>query len=239
MAAPYMWEKRLLYSSTGGTLFGVLLHIIAVSTTHWLTFEIPGGLYVNATGRVISEVQSGLWRSCKTEFTITRDSSNQIVRNTYETCVRHNLFPTNTELHRDKSTDFQYLDYMRTGSAFGIIALLVMVLGHIFAIYTLRRPRYILKRLTALMHLMTAACVLVENEVFIRRVEYADTHLPERIPNKANHAYGYSFVLSWMCFVFFVIAGIVFLLTSHKRKADMGDIDDTGAEEDEPVAIRR
>lgn len=47
------------------------------------------------------------------------------------------------------------LDYVRTGSAFAIISLLIMMLGHIFAFYTLRRPRYIVKRLTSLMHFMT------------------------------------------------------------------------------------
>lgn len=44
---------------------------------------------------------------------------------------------------------------MRTGTAFGIIAVTVMVIGHMFAFYALRRPRYIVKRLTALIHFMT------------------------------------------------------------------------------------
>ncbi|KAJ8318563.1 hypothetical protein KUTeg_003654 [Tegillarca granosa] len=86
---------------------------------------------------------------------------------------------------------------------------------------------------------MTAACVLVENEVFIRRVEHADNKLPERIPENATHSYGYSFILSWIAFVFYVLAGIVFLLTSHKRKAEMADVSDDHVLEDEPVAIRR
>jgi hypothetical protein len=48
-----------------------------------------------------------------------------------------------------------FSDYMRTGTAFGIIAITVMLIGHMFAFYALRRPRYIVKRLTALIHFMT------------------------------------------------------------------------------------
>lgn len=76
------------------------------------------------------------------------------------------------------------------------------------------------------------------NEVFIRTTEYADAHLPERIPRKAKHQYGYSFVLSWIVFVMYIAAGLVFLFVSHKRKAKFSD-DDAFAEEDEPVRIRR
>jgi hypothetical protein len=35
-----------------------------------------------------------------------------------------------------------FSDYMRTGTAFGIIAITVMLIGHMFAFYALRRPRY-------------------------------------------------------------------------------------------------
>ena len=44
---------------------------------------------------------------------------------------------------------------MRTGSAFSIITIILMFLVHLFAVYTIRRPRYTIKRLTALLHLMT------------------------------------------------------------------------------------
>lgn len=54
-----------------------------------------------------------------------------------------------------KCLSFLFVDYMRTGTAFGIIAVTVMVIGHMFAFYALRRPRYIVKRLTALIHFMT------------------------------------------------------------------------------------
>ena len=46
-------------------------------------------------------------------------------------------------------------DYSRTETAFAVIALLLMLIGHVFVFYSLREPRYMFKRLTALMHFMT------------------------------------------------------------------------------------
>ncbi|CAC5418566.1 unnamed protein product [Mytilus coruscus] len=214
MAAQLEWEKKLLLGTTAGTVFAFLIQVVALGTNHWLTYEIPNGLYnspKNSKGERIYQ----------------------------ETCSDHNLFPTEMELYHDHSLDMKILDYMRTGTAFGIIAVTVMVIGHMFAFYALRRPRYIVKRLTALIHFMTAACVLVENEVFIRRTEYAKTKLPLRLPKEADHSYGYSFVLSWICFVIFLGAGCVFLFSSHKRKADNLNEELDDLEIDEPIAIRR
>ncbi|CAG2230197.1 voltage-dependent calcium channel gamma-3 subunit-like [Mytilus edulis] len=235
MAVQLEWEKKLLLGTTAGTVFAFLIQVVALGTNHWLTFEIPNGLYVNKTGKYLYESYSGLWRICITEFT----KNNKGERIYQETCRDHNLFPTEMELYHDHTLDMKILDYMRTGTAFGIIAVTVMVIGHMFAFYALRRPRYIVKRLTALIHFMTAACVLVENEVFIRRTEYAKTKLPLRLPKEADHSYGYSFVLSWICFVIFLGAGCVFLFSSHKRKADNLNDELDDLEIDEPIAIRR
>ena len=48
-----------------------------------------------------------------------------------------------------------FSDYSRTETAFAVIALLLMLIGHVFVFYSLREPRYMFKRLTALMHFMT------------------------------------------------------------------------------------
>ena len=64
-------------------------------------------------------------------------------------------------------------DYMRTGSAFGIISLLVMFLGHLFAVYTLKRPRYVIKRLTALMHFMTGKYDVMCVDVHVQELWHA------------------------------------------------------------------
>ncbi|KAH3864169.1 hypothetical protein DPMN_027184 [Dreissena polymorpha] len=227
------FERKLLFGFTALTILGYLLEIIAVSTDSWLLFYIEGGLYQNATNTTLIRVYSGLWRICKVSRRVANDPSTQ-----EERCDFHNFFPSKKEIIYDKTMDKQILDYMRTGCAFSIITILLMFLVHLFAVYTIRRPRYTIKRLTALIYLMTAACIVVMNEGFIRTTEYAHEHLPERFPTSANHEYGYSFALSWIVFVFYVCAGLVFLFTSHKRKAKMADSEDDLAV-DEPVQLRR
>ena len=54
-------------------------------------------------------------------------------------------------------------DYSRTETAFAVIALLLMLIGHVFVFYSLREPRYMFKRLTALMHFMTGINMFVYN----------------------------------------------------------------------------
>lgn len=237
MAATLCGEKRLLYGSTAFTLLAFLFQIIAVATTNWVHIEFHSTIVQNTSGTdvYLKGFTGGLFRACEEGYTLSSDGQKQ----DYEECTSHKFFPEEHELKKDKKTDIQLVDYVRTGSAFAIISLLIMLLGHMFAFYTLRRPRYIVKRLTSLMHFMTAACVLVENEVFIRKIAYAQENLPDRIPADANTAYGFSFVLSWISFAVYVIAGAIFLFTSHKRKAEMADAIDEFVEEDEPVVIRR
>ena len=90
-----------------------------------------------------------------------------------------------------------------------------------------------------ILYSFTAVSVVVLNEVFVRTTEYADQKLPKRIPKQAEHFYGYSFILSWIVFVFYIAAFLVFLFLSHKRKTDMADIVDKLAEEDEPMRLGR
>ncbi len=56
-----------------------------------------------------------------------------------------------------------FSDYSRTETAFAVIALMLMVLGLIFSFYALKEPRYMFKRLAALMHFivgMSSSCIL-------------------------------------------------------------------------------
>lgn len=229
-----LFEKKLLLGFTALTLIGYLMEIIAVSTDSWLLFYIEGGLFQKGTDRYLQRVYSGLWRICKVERTEQENPSTEVER-----CEYHNFFPSKKEIIYDEAIDRQILDYMRTGCAFSIITIILMFLVHLFAVYTIRRPRYTIKRLTALLYIMTAACIVVMNEVFIRTTEYGEENLPARIPKGAQYEYGYSFVLSWIVFVFYIAAGIVFLFVSHKRKVKFGESDDVLAEEDEPMQIRR
>ncbi|XP_067672659.1 voltage-dependent calcium channel gamma-1 subunit-like isoform X2 [Haliotis asinina] len=238
MAAQASFERRALIVATVCTVVGFLFQIVAICTNNWLVISIPGGVYRNASRRYLVQAFSGLWRICRVEVS-RLVAEGKTVETRHDECESHNLFPTEEEIRQNKAIDSHYLDYTRTAIAFTIIALLLMVIGHMFAVYTLRRPRYIIKRLTALLHLMTAACILVLNEVFSRSVEHGLENLPEKYPQGVESSYGFSYVFSWLVFVVFVAAGLLFLFLSHKRKADMADTVDVMAEQDEPMQLGR
>ncbi|XP_046584751.1 uncharacterized protein LOC124291724 isoform X2 [Haliotis rubra] len=238
MAAQASFERRALIVATVGTVVGFLFQIVAICTNNWLVISIPGGVYRNASRRYLVQAFSGLWRICRVEVS-RLVADGKTVETRHDECESHNLFPTEEEIRQNKAIDSHYLDYTRTAIAFTIIAILLMVIGHMFAAYTLRRPRYIIKRLTALLHLMTAACILVLNEVFSRSVEHGLKNLPEKYPQGVNSSYGFSYVFSWLVFVVYVAAGLLFLFMSHKRKADMADTVDVMAEQDEPMQLGR
>lgn len=232
------FEAKALLTATLATLLGLLLQIVAVSTNSWLLMDFPGqGLYRNSSRSYLVGAYTGLWKLCKVEV-FMEPSQDGTFRETKRTeCEKHNLFPTEAEIQRNKDYDQHHLDYTRTAIAFTIIAFVMTAIGHSFAFYALRRPRYIIKRLAALLHFMTAACLLVLNEVFVKMVDHEKTNMPERIPKESVTSFGYSFILSWIVFVIFVLAGMVFLLMSHKRKAEYADHED--GQEDEPMQLGR
>ena len=85
---------------------------------------------------------------------------------------------------------------------------------------------------------VSAASILVSAEVMVRSVKYERQNLPKRHPQGAYINYGYSFVLAWIVFAIYVIAAIVFLVFSRKRKGDKA-ADEREAMENEPVHLGR
>ncbi|GFN81908.1 hypothetical protein PoB_000841400 [Plakobranchus ocellatus] len=79
-------EPRLLLITTGVTMFGALLQIVAISTDSWLVMEArtDAGHYRNATGHYVTEAYTGLWRLCRVELERKRDTAGQIVETTRE-----------------------------------------------------------------------------------------------------------------------------------------------------------
>lgn len=83
----------------------------------------------------------------------------------------------------------------------------------------------------------SAASLLVLNEVFAKTVEHEKEHRYGGLPAEATTHFGYSFVLSWLVFVLFLLGGIVFLFMSQKKKAEYAGSRE--ALEDEPMEIFR
>ena len=80
--------------------------------------------------------------------------------------------------------------------------------------------------------------IFVSVEVLINSVNYELKNLPERHPPGSGIYYGYSFGIAWVAFVFFLVAAVVFLWCSRKRKRDKA-ADEVEAMENEPVHLGR
>lgn len=153
-------------------------------------------------------------------------------------CVRLKLFPSDEVVKKDVEIDETILDYSRTETAFAIISLCLMLLGFVFSCYALREPRYMFKRLAALMHGMTAVCILVCAEVMVNSVYYEEQYLVSRHPPGSSYYFGWSFWLCWVVFSIFVWATLIFLFYGKKRKGDRA-LTENEAVENEPVHLGR
>ncbi|KAI0239847.1 hypothetical protein LSAT2_009453 [Lamellibrachia satsuma] len=148
------------------------------------------------------------------------------------------FFPSDKNIEKDPEVDEHIINYRRSQTAFAVIALVLMLLSHTFAIYAIREPRYMFKRLAAMMHLMTAGAVFISGEVFIQSVEYEEDYLRARYPRGASHQYGYSFAFAVITVVIYIAAGIVFFIYGRKRKGEKA-VTEEEALENEPVIIGR
>lgn len=72
-------EPRILIITTGVTLLGVVLQIIAISTDSWLILDAPKGATGSETGTYLLEAYTGLWRLCRVEISRTQNGDGKIV----------------------------------------------------------------------------------------------------------------------------------------------------------------
>lgn len=209
-------ERRILLAVTGFTILACILWITSVGTDYWFTVHAPAGAYLNKTKTYFLKSNSGLWRICRTEFRNHSLGSPTLIT----MCQYHVLFPSNQEVRENPQIDITILHYTRTETAFSIISILLMIMGHGFSIYTFYEPRYMFKRLAGGVHFLTAATILVVVEVLINSVNYEAAYLPERHPKGASWSYGFSFFLACFCFGLYIAAGCTFIVCSRKRKGD-------------------
>ncbi len=79
--------------------------------------------------------------------------------------------------------------------------------------------------------MLTAACLVVCIEIFEGGLGYAQSYLPLVYPPQTLYIqFGFSYGLAWVCFMIFVLAGLVFLFHSKKDKS---------TDKDQPVNIGR
>lgn len=136
--------------------------------------------------------------------------------------------------------------YRRTCLAFTVISMLLSSMAIFFSVYTFRVWRYTFKRVAACLHLMVAAVQLVVIEVKQTSVQYQGQNVPSVIPKGCDWNYNASFWLGWICFLISVVAGVLFLYASGKKKkrpegntADADAAEDDDDFDDEPQIMGR
>jgi len=222
-------ERRVLLACTGFLVIGLGLWIVCMSTAYWNRVDGGKGIGVKVpkTGRMLLSAHNGLWSSCR----ITYDNKTRPLKLIHR-CQWLDLFPKNKEFNKT------FLDYQRTAAGFSIIALMIMLMGLAFALYTFFETRYMYKRLAAGCQMIAAGCILICLEVSTARMKYEALNLPNRIPKGATWTFGFSYILAWITFLSQLTACIAFAICSKKKKKDKAP-DDQFAIEEEPTIIGR
>ncbi|CAG0913109.1 unnamed protein product [Notodromas monacha] len=243
-ARAVLFQRRVLIGTTGVTVVGLLIWIIAIATDYWFIIDSPQGSLNPKTGLLFLRSNRGIWHVCTTELknttTASHNESNPNVQTAIilTTCKTQPLFPSKRTIRRNQYYDETLLDFTRTEALFAFICLILMLLGIGFSVYTFKETRYMYKRLAGAILFITAAAVFVVLEVSTQGVEYARTHFPAVHPENASWHYGFSYMLAWLVFIIYLGCGITFIICSRKRKRDRAPNDDW-AIEDEPHIIGR
>lgn len=224
---------RIVVTAFGIGVLASLVFLIAMSTTGWISVEMPSPTFRNSTNAYVLRHYSGLWRKCWVEWD---NSSTPVMQREY--CRMRKFFPSTKMLENDAEIDPRTLDSYRSEAAFAVISLLLSAIPNFFTWYSIREPRYIFKRLAGSLHLITAGCIVVCIEVFKGSVDHKKRAHSVGFPAGAIVSFGYAMYLAWASFSLFVLVGITMFVMSTKRKGRKAR-SDREAFENEPVIIGR
>jgi ABC-type glycerol-3-phosphate transport system permease component len=231
-----LWERRVLYGAFGLGLFASFLLLIAVSTEHWVNVKFPYSTLRNDTGRGGEFYKTGhyhgLWRICREEY--VNSTGTPFDRLYCQTMY----FVRQPEHVKFGKYDYEILHYRRSSAIISLIGLVLSIIAHGFTWYSMAQMRYMFKRLAASLHLITGACCWVTVEVFKRSMDYTRAHLQDVVPPGSDVSLGFSYVLGWISFIFFLIVSITLFACSRKRKGRSAR-SVKEAKENEPVVLGR
>ena len=183
-----MFERRVLWWTTLLVLLGTGLWLVALATPYWI-IHIAGPEHE----RGLVWGHSGVWRKCDLV-----ESSEQGLR--WECWY---------------TLSFQSA-LIRSELSLAGVAVLLTLAAFMFSWYSINHPKYTFRRLAAVLHLLTAVCILAVIQLVdggSRMVMIMDEE-----DTKDRLLYGYSYLLAWCSFLISLAASGVFLLASRKRK---------------------
>jgi len=229
---PIETERKVLTVTIGFTLLASLILIVAISTDYWLILSVIGKPHTMKTGNLLLGSHSGLWRSCL-DIQVVDPESDSDSAPTITNCT--NLFDLieNAEKAKKQRETISggphlVLDYAKSYVATAFVSLVFLVLSHVFAFWARQNQRYVIKRITAALLVITAVCVFISIQVLENSTESKEQYTSkiEKLEGHAlDHSYGFSYVLAWIPVVIFALGGLVFLVTSKKRVGQDIDAD--------------
>jgi cbb3-type cytochrome oxidase subunit 3 len=134
--------------------------------------------------------------------------------------------------------DYEIMHYRRSSASISLIGLILAIIANAFTWYSMEQLRYMFKRLAATLHLISAACCWVTVEVFKRSMDYEREHLVSIVPKESDIDFGFSYALTWISMIFFIIVGVALFACSRKRKGRRAH-SIKEAQENEPVVLGR
>lgn len=83
-------ELKALLAATAGTLLGLVLQMVAVSTNSWLLLDLPSeGVPRNKSGQasVVVDACIGLWKICRVFKPVLKDGTVSKTEREYTVCM--------------------------------------------------------------------------------------------------------------------------------------------------------
>ncbi len=212
-----LFERRLLTSITGLAGLGAIAWLVAISTDYWIVV-VPSQHIMREEGAVDADVidgrrflwsHSGLWKCCN----VFLSSGNNNNSNSTETeCLWHH---TRSGVDRDGVRDF-----LRGELSVCVMTVMLIFLSAGFSVYSVANPRYMFKRIAGAMHVFVACMIFVLMEMVKSEFHLATHQLSstKRLLAVSQVWYGYSYLLSWVVCIIFLVAALSFFLNSRKRK---------------------
>jgi len=191
-----LFERRVLWWTTLLVLAGTGLWVVALATPYWV-IHIGGDLDTNTS--VASDHStlvwghSGIYSKCDLVELVDGEVTRLEWHCWYTLSVRSDL--------------------IRSELSLAGVAVILTVAATVFSWYSITYPKYTYRRLAAVLHLLTAVCVLA----VIQLVD-GGARLIMTVDDDSVVMHGYSYLLAWCCFLVSLTASLIFILASRKRK---------------------
>ncbi|CAF0755415.1 unnamed protein product [Didymodactylos carnosus] len=124
-------------------------------------------------------------------------------------------------------------------TAFSTILVLLLMLTFVCGLYSIREFRYMYKRLTGSLYVLSAAALLVCIEVLNNVVRHGKETLPGFYPRDAKHSYNLCYVLSWIIFISLIIMAFLFFACGRKLKGTFDSATEEEGASNRPVLLGR